>query len=232
MPSILRRTAHLALAPFLIIASAACGADDDGSGPLDGGSGPPDGGDVQPDAGDAPPDARGSEPDAGGVDAAPVEGPRFLLGFDLTVSQDMEINGVLRIIATFERSTVRPVADFALQPLHAPECNPAMSGVPVGDPIVRTGIEIRDDNTFQIPLENVVLLAGSFGNPLLCDTSLIVNLTIDGQLQPTGELCGQLAGEIISPSGALVTGTFGGVAIEAGIIGDDLPPAVMTCPPP
>jgi hypothetical protein len=229
--SISKHVASFALSTFLAAGSFACGGDDDdGSGEVDAGAGTQAdaAGDTEPDASADEPDAAAGEPDA----APPIEGDQFLLGILLTVEDSPfgDLSGVSRVIATVALDGA--TADFNLQPVVAPECPDAGdSGQPVGEPTIITDVPIGVDGTFDFNVERAVFGQGSAGIPQLCTLGdIVAELNVTGQIQKVGP-CGEVAGTSIAPvPGLVVTGTFGGVAIENGTVGDDLPEAVLTCP--
>jgi hypothetical protein len=230
--SISKHMASFAMSTFLAVGSLACGGDeddDDDGGAIDSGAGTEADASVdEPDAAAAEPDAAAGEPDA----APPIEGDQFLLGILLTVEDSPfgDLSGVSRVIATVALDGA--TADFNLQPVVAPECPDAGdSGQPVGPATIVTDVPIGVDGTFDFNVEEAVFGQGSAGIPQLCTLgNIVAQLQVTGQIQKVGP-CGEVEGTSIAPvPGLVVTGTFGGVAIENGTVGDDLPEAVLTCP--
>lgn len=228
--SISRWTGYLSLSAFLLFAAAACGDDDagtdDGGGQADAGNG---GGEA--DAGEA--DAAG-EPDAAEADAAPpIKGPQYLLGLSLLVEDSPlgDINGVARVVATVAPEGT--TADFSLQAVFAPSCDDqGGNGLPAGNPTVVTDVEIGADGSFEIVLDDAVFPGGTVDVPKICGLGdITADLTVTGSIQATGEPCGTVTGLTGPPLADLnVTGTFGGVSIEQGTIGEDLPEPQLACP--
>ncbi len=224
--SIFHRSAYLTLSTLLAIAPAACGGDDDDGNNPDASNG---GADAAPSADSAP------AADAAEADAAPIEGDQFLLGLGVEAVTSLgTLTGVQRAVATI--NVTGATADIALQALYAPECNADMSGLPLGDSITSTGVAIGEGGTFTLELTEITLPAGSFGsdNALSCSADVVATLTIAGTVQSDGAPCGTLDGTSEMPlPGTTITGTFGGVPIETGTVGDDnLPDALTDCTPP
>jgi hypothetical protein len=215
--SIFHRTAYLTLSTLLAIVPAACGGDDDDD---DDTPGNPDasGGDDDPDAAPDDPDAAPIEPDA-----TVIEGDQFLLSIELTA---LGMTGIVRNIATVAIDGTS--ADLSLQPLFAPECNEKMSGQPVGDPLIATGIEIDPKNgSFTINLVDAAIPPGSVGIALACNLDITADtLDVTGNVLPDGTFCGEIAGQ----SGEIaITGTFGTVPVKPDTPPEELPDPVVAC---
>lgn len=218
--SILHRTAYLTLAALLTIVPAACGGDDDDDDTAD-----DNGDDNTPDAAVDETDAAVDDTDAAvdETDAAVIDGPQYLLG--LVVDPEGPLPPASsRIIATV--AVDGATADLQLQGIYAAECpDQGANGTPVGDPVVYTDVAIGKGGTFELTIEDE-LEPGTV--PGFCTTPIAVVLMVSGRVQADGAPCGTLEGTAIAFN---VTGTFGGVPIETGTVGEDLPPAENECDP-
>jgi hypothetical protein len=112
-------------------------------------------------------------------------------------------------------------------------CTPLkVSGLtPIGDPLVGSG-EVAADGTFSITFgtEADPATVPGMANPISGSDISTNGLTIDGTVCNASFFCGSLAGSIQQPPVGDVTGSFGGVRIDPGTEGDDLPEPVVECP--
>lgn len=111
------------------------------------------------------------------------------------------------------------VAKFTFQPLktdldpfegNAPRPD---ARTPVGDPIIVENVQLTEEGTFSLTLENATV-AGE-ANPI-SGGQIVATLTLNGYVLSTTSFCGTLAGDLKEPFPSPLTGSFG-----AGIVTDE-----------
>ena len=153
--------------------------------------------------------------------------------FLLSIRPSFSPNDTLQFLvtSTLTETATGGALDLSIQPLIAAKCPFDPPREPIGDPLVKTGIEVADSGTFQVLFERAEVPREA--NGVSCSSRIEADVALAGQLKSADLFCGEVSGEVFVPAGIppLDGSTFGAIRVAAGTIGEDLPEPVVECPP-
>jgi len=96
-----------------------------------------------------------------------------------------------------------------------------------GDFLGATDVPIDETGRFEVPIVGVI--PGDAN--VVSGSDLTVDLVLIGRIRDENTFCGDATGMILKPLELDIVGsTIGGIRIESGISGDDLPAPLVACP--
>lgn len=161
-------------------------------------------------------------PDAAPLAEIPDVSGSFLVGLATTVAPDLPLR--FRFINEMVVDTAGATLTTRVQPLAV------ATGMPVGNEIVVEGIAVNVAGEFEIVLDPVAV-AGQ-ANPI-SGSDIEASIVLAGRIRSEERFCGTVPmGSVTKPLVLDVTGsTWSAIRIGDGVIGGDLPPVELVCPP-